>query len=113
MSWKKHAKELEFESNNCRSQVARCLFISHEQTDTILIVNDLCQEMSNPISRNQQVAMSKKVRTGSTAEAVATVVAGACRQGDRQSAATSLGMAEGGGSARHHGSGMDKALLQS
>ena len=58
----KHAKELEFESNNCRSQVARCLFFSQEQTDTILIVNELCQEMLNP---NQQKSAGGHGKQGS------------------------------------------------
>ena len=34
-----------------RSQVARCLFLSQDRADVTFIVNELCQEMSNP---NQQ-----------------------------------------------------------
>ena len=35
-----------------RSQVARCLFLSQERTDTTFIVNDLCQRMSNPTQQS-------------------------------------------------------------
>ena len=34
-----------------RSQVARCLFFSHDRADITIIVNELCQKMSSP---NQQ-----------------------------------------------------------
>ena len=35
----------------CRSQVARCLFLSQDRADVTFIVNELCQKMSSP---NQQ-----------------------------------------------------------
>ena len=37
--------------HKCRSQVARCLFLSQDRADTTFIVNELCQKMSSP---NQQ-----------------------------------------------------------
>ena len=38
--------------SKCRSQVARCLFLSEDRADIAFIVSELCHRMSNPTQQS-------------------------------------------------------------
>ena len=40
--------------SRCRSQVARCLFLSQDRADMTFIVNELCQKMSSRSTESGQ-----------------------------------------------------------